>query len=257
MYSCLAQTMHEQEMLSSLGDAMDTGFSFAYQPIVALQSMTVVGQEALVRGLGGESAASVIAAIQDDNRYWFDQACRLRAIETAARLGIKEDLHLNCSQITPENLRQTLQSTRRAAIEAGIQPNRIVLEFGNLELLGDPRTLDRVRQQVHAAGFRVLADNVGCSEVGLKRLAVFKPDYAKLDHSLIRGIDRSPRRQAIVLGTVATAHALNMDVIAAGVETAQERDWLQSAGIDLAQGYLFAQPAFERAPDLEEFAFSA
>lgn len=257
MYSCLAQTMHEHEMLSSLDDAMDTGFSFAYQPIIALQSMSVVGQEALVRGLGGESAASVIAAIREDNRYWFDQACRLRAIETAARLGIKEDLHLNCSQITPSNLKQTLLSTRRAAIEVGIHPRRIVLEFGNLELLGDPRTLDRVRQEVHAAGFRVLADNIGCSEVGLKRLAVFKPDYAKLDQSLIRGIDRSPRRQAIVLGTVATAHALNMDVIAAGVETAQERDWLQSAGIDLAQGYLFAQPAFERAPGLDEFAFSA
>lgn len=257
MFQCLADPLHEREMLTNLGDAMETSFSFAYQPIIALQDMTVLGQEALVRGLAGESAASVIAAIQPNNRYWFDQACRIRAIRTAARLGITQDLHLNCSQITPQNLYQTLQSTRDAALEVDIHPNRIVLEFGNLELLGNPCTLDRVRQEVHAAGFRVLADNVGCSEVGLKRLAVFKPDYAKLDHSLIKGIDSSPRRKAIVLGTVATAHALNMDVIAAGVESERERDWLKSAGIDLAQGYLFAPPAFERAPGLDEFALNA
>ncbi|PKL96242.1 MAG: hypothetical protein CVV18_02465 [Gammaproteobacteria bacterium HGW-Gammaproteobacteria-8] len=257
MYSCIAQTANEHEMLTNLDDAMDTGFSFAYQPIIALQSMRVVGQEALVRGLSGESAASVIAAIRADNQYWFDQACRLRAIATAARIGIGEDLHLNCSQITPDNLQRTLQSTRSAAIEAGIHPHRIVLEFGNLELLGDPRALDRVRQEAHAVGFRVLADNVGATEVGLKRLAVFKPDFAKLDRSLIQGIHRSPRRQAIVLGTMAAAAALKIDVIAGGVESSEEHGWLQSAGIDLVQGYLFAQPAFERAPGLDNFAFSA
>lgn len=257
MNSCIAQTAIELEMLTNLGDAMETSFSFAFQPIITLKDMGIIGQEALVRGLAGESAASVIDAIRPSNRYWFDQACRLRAITTAARIGIEEDLHLNCSQITPDNLDRTLQSTRSAALAAGIQPSRIVLEFGNLELLGDPRSLDRVRQQVHAAGFRVLADNVGASEVGLKRLAVFKPDFAKLDQSLIRSIERSPRRQAIVLGTVAMAHALGVGVIAAGVESAPERDWLQAASIDLVQGYLFAQPAFERLPDLEEFAFNA
>jgi len=257
MHHCMVESLHEREMLADLGDTMGTGFSFAYQPIIALRTMQIVGQEALVRGLDGESAGSVIAAIRSDNLYWFDQACRVRAINTAIRIGIEQDLHLNCSQITPANLQHTLQSTRSTAIQAGIHPGRIVLEFGNLELLGDPRTLDRVRQESHAAGFRVLADNVGANEVGLKRLAVFKPDYAKLDRSLIQDIHRSPRRQAIVLGTVATATALKIEVIASGVESSQERDWLQSTGIELAQGYLFAQPAFERAPRLNDFALSA
>ena len=253
----LADSFHDHDLLLGTHDAVACGFRFAYQPIVRLDNIEVVGQEALVRGLGGESAVSVIDAIRPDNRYWFDQACRMRAIETAAAADLTHDLHLNGSQVTPANLAHTLQATRAAALDAGIDPRCIVLEFGNLELLGDPRSLDRVRLEAHSAGFRVLADNVGFSEVGLKRLAVFKPDFAKLDRSLIQGIDRSPRRQAIVLGIVALARALRIEIIAGGIETTAERDWLQSAGVELAQGYLFAEPCLGGLTETIEIAFDA
>jgi EAL domain-containing protein (putative c-di-GMP-specific phosphodiesterase class I) len=235
---------------SDCTDVVDGGFRFAFQPIVDTTTRLVVGHEALVRGLAGESAASVIAAIASEHRYAFDRACRTRALQSAARLGFTGDVHINCSQITPENAEAAIASTRERARREGMNPRRIVLEFGDLELLGTPSELDHARQLAHGAGFRVLADNIGCGEIGLKRLAVFRPDHAKLDRSLVSGIEASPRRQAIVHGLLAMGRALGTDLIAAGVESAGEAEWLARAGIDRAQGYHFGRPTYEPSATL-------
>lgn len=225
-------------------EIVDSGVRFAFQPIVGLENEEIVGYEALVRGAGDESAASVIAAIGSEHRYAFDQACRERAVRTAAERGFAGAVHLNCSELTPDNIDVAVAATRQAALDHGLDPTRIVLEFGNLEPLGNPRQLDKACRIARQAELGVLADNVGVGEVGLKRLVVFRPDHAKLDRSLIRDIDRSPRRQAIVLGVVATGRALGIEIIAAGIETAAEAAWLAGAGIRRGQGFLFGGPAF-------------
>lgn len=236
-------TAYSTAVFSDCTEVVDTGFSFAFQPVVDVHSRETVGHEALVRGLSGESAGTVLEAIRPENRYYFDQACRMRALKAAAHRGISAAIHLNCSQISPENLALSIDATVESAREHGISPHRVVLEFGNLEMLGNPRQLDKAREMAHAAGLKVLADNVGVGEVGLKRLAVFRPDFAKLDRSLIRGIDSSVRRQAIVHGVIATCKALDIGVIATGVERKEEMEWLRNAGIRLAQGFYFAHPA--------------
>jgi len=224
-------------------EVVDTGFSFAFQPMVDIESRRVIGHEALVRGLAGESAGTVIEAIRPENRYYFDQACRMRALKAASRRGIDTAIHLNCSQVSPDNLALSIDATLECAAENAIDARRIVLEFGSLEMLGNPRQLDKAREMAQAAGLRVLADNVGVGEVGLKRLAVFRPDFAKLDRSLIRSIDSSARRQAIVHGLVATCKALGIDVIATGIEREAELRWVRSAGVKLGQGFLFGRPS--------------
>ncbi|MFU8876529.1 MAG: EAL domain-containing protein [Wenzhouxiangellaceae bacterium] len=244
------------ESFNQVSDIVDTGFTFAFQPIVRMSDRRVLGHEALVRGLRGESAGQVIEAISTHNRYCFDQACRMRALQVAAANRIDGDLHLNCSHIQPHNLDLSLDTTSECAIENGVLPSRVVLEFDNLPMLGTPRQLNLTREQAHKRGFQVLADNIGSSEVGLKRLAVFRPDYAKLDRSLIRNIDSSQRRQAIVLGILATARALGIELIATGIENPAEFEWLRQAGVRLAQGYLFARPKLESAPPVR-VAFEA
>lgn len=244
-----ATAAYPTSAFSDCSDVVDTGFSFAFQPVVEIVSRKIVGHEALVRGLSGESATTVLEAIRPENRYHFDQACRMRALKAAAGRGIDTALHLNCSQISPDNLALSIDATAASAREQGIPPDRVVLEFGNLEMLGNPRQLDKAREMAHAAGLRVLADNVGVGEVGLKRLAVFRPDYAKLDRSLIREIDSSARRQAIVLGVIATCKALGIEVIATGVEREEEVKWLWDSGIRLAQGFYFAHPTTNPATE--------
>ena len=249
--STYGSSAYATAVFSDCTEVVDTGFSFAFQPIIDAHSRETVGQEALVRGLSGESAARVLEAIRPENRYYFDQACRMRALKAAARRGIDAAIHLNCSQIAPDNLALSIDATLQAARKHCISPDRVVLEFGSLEMLGNPRQLDKAREMAHAGGLKVLADNIGVGEVGLKRLAVFRPDFAKPDRSLIRGIDTSTRRQAIVLGIIATCEALKIKVIATGVERAEEMEWLKNAGIRLAQGFYFAHPTVDPSAESE------
>lgn len=221
---------------------LDVGIGFAFQPLIDHITGEVSGHEALVRGCSGESPAQIIASVGRDNLFYFDQACRLGAVREAARLGLTGDLHINCTEIDPENLSVALDSTAQAVTANGLRPEQIVLEFNLLERLGNPRQLGSVRSRANARGFRVAADNFGSGEAGLKRLAVLRPELVKLDRRLIAGIGNSRRRQAIVLGVVASSRALGIKVVAAGVENSAEVEWLVQTGVTRFQGYFFGRP---------------
>ncbi|MEM7053043.1 MAG: EAL domain-containing protein [Pseudomonadota bacterium] len=238
------------QLISDCAEALDSSFSFAFQPIVEIGSLQLHGNEALVRGLSEESATSIMEAIRPENQYFFDQACRMRALEVAARLNMTGFLHLNCTQLRQENFATSLSATLNWCMRCGIDSQRVVLEVSNLKPLGRPRQLNNFQLQAEQAGFKVLADNFGATEAGLKRLAVLRPQFVKLDRTLIRNIDRSLRRQAIVRGIISTCRALGVELIANGVEHIEEADWLRDAGIRYGQGYLFARPAFEKAAEI-------
>jgi EAL domain-containing protein (putative c-di-GMP-specific phosphodiesterase class I) len=221
---------------------LDVGIRFAFQPLVEARTGRTFGHEALVRGCGGESPAQIIASVRPENLFYFDQACRLGAIREADRQGLRGDLHINCTEVDPDNLEHALASTARAVDASRYRHSQIVLEFSTLERLGSPRQLASVRARANAYGFRVAADNFGTGEAGLKRLAVLRPEFVKLDRELITGIERSPRRQAMVLGVIASCRALGIGVIAAGIESKPEIEWLETAGVDGFQGYWFGRP---------------
>ncbi len=228
------------------------GIQFAFQPLVHMGAGQVVGYEALVRGRSGEPASQIIANVLPENLGFFDQACRSRAIQDAAGLKMQSDLYLNCTQISPDNLGLALDTTREDAEACGFNASKIVLEFASLVRLGSPRELAGVRDRASAAGFRVLADNFGTGEAGLKRLAVFRPDYVKLDREIVNQVHTSARRQAIILGIVATCRALNIGVIATGVERVEDVEWLhETAGINCFQGFYFARPEVQSKPEVE------
>jgi EAL domain-containing protein (putative c-di-GMP-specific phosphodiesterase class I) len=91
-------------------------------------------------------------------------------------------------------------------------------------------------------GFTTAIDDFGVGFSGLSLLAEFQPDVIKVDMGLVRGIDASPPRRAIMAGVVATARALGVAVVAEGIETPAEAATLASLGISLMQGYLIARP---------------
>lgn len=234
--------------LSDYASVIDVGIRFAFQPLIDADSGTPSGHEALVRGLSGESPGEIIAGVRPENLFFFDQACRMRAVLDAEALGLEGRLHLNCTEVDPATLDAALSATAEAVSRTRLEPQRIVLEFSSLERLGNPRQLANVRARANDCGFRVLADNFGVGEAGLKRLAVFRPEFVKLDRELTSTIHRSARRQAMISGIVATCQALGTVPIAAGVEQAAEAEWLRAAGIEQFQGFHFARPCLEPAP---------
>lgn len=235
------------------GVAAPFAFSMAFQPIVDLAAGRIYAYEALVRGINGESAATVLDKVTLANRYAFDQSCRVKAITLASELGLRQtecSLAINFipgAMYRPEFcVRATLAAARRHAFPL----DRLMFELTENEQITDFDHLERIFCVYRSHGFRVVLDDFGAGFSGLGLLAQFRPDVVKIDMALLRNIDTDARRHAIVNGVVGICDALKTQVVAEGVETAAELAALRALGITLFQGYLFAKPGFETLPQV-------
>jgi EAL domain-containing protein (putative c-di-GMP-specific phosphodiesterase class I) len=230
---------------------LDFDFSMAFQPIVDIEDGSIFAYEALVRGTNGEPAPSVLSRITAENRFAFDQRCRVRAVELAAALGMTTRLHINFMPNAIYEPSQCLRSTLDAAARTGFPVGRIVFETTEDERVRDPDRLKVILSEYKHQGLLTAIDDFGAGYAGLSLLADFQPDIIKLDMALIRGLDADPARRAIVSGILSVCRMLGICVIAEGIETVSEAATLRDLGISLMQGYLFAKPAFEALPEIQ------
>lgn len=232
------------------GAAFLTPFSMAFQPIVDLHSGEVFAYEALVRGMEGQGALSVLEQVDDTNRYGFDQACRVKAIQLAARLGVPERGALLSINFLPNAVyepKACIRATLAATASTGFPTPSLIFEFTEGEQVDDAH-LTHIIESYKAMGFKTAIDDFGAGFSGLTRLAKFQPDIVKLDMELVRGIDRDRVRRAIVRSVASACEELGVIVLAEGIETEGESVTLRELGVDLQQGYHFARPAFEALP---------
>ena len=223
----------------------ELGFTltFAYQPIVDLAARSIYAHEALVRGPNGEPAQWVLSQVTDTNRYRFDQTCRVEAIRGAAELEMQELLSINFLPNAVYRPESCIRSTFEAAQRYQFPIERIIFEVTEGEQVADRAHLVNIFREYRRFGFHTAIDDFGAGYAGLGLLAEYQPDIIKIDIDLVRGIDTSKPKQAIVKGIVAICAELGVRVLAEGIETAAERDFLQGAGINLMQGFLFCRPA--------------
>jgi len=230
-------------------------FEYAYQPIVNLSTRSIYAHEALVRGPNGESAASILAKINDGNRYRFDQLCRSKAVEGAARLNMKEFLSINFLPNAVYRPEVCIRSTFDAAKKFNFPIEKIIFEVTEGERVEDRPHLVNIFNEYRRFGFRTAIDDFGAGYAGLNLLSEYQPDILKIDMDLVRGIDHNLPRQAIVIGIVHICKALNIKVLAEGIETRAERDFLIDAGIELMQGYWFSKPVFQGLGSIPDAAW--
>lgn len=222
-------------------------FSMAFQPIIDTRAGRIFGHEALVRGTAGEGAGSILSKVDADNRYWFDQQCRVRAIELAARLFPTEDrpkLSINFLPNAVYEPRACIRQTLETAGRVGFPPEDIIFEFTENEPL-DTAHLLRILTTYKEIGFKTAIDDFGAGYAGLSLLSTFQPDIVKLDMDLIRGIDADPARRTIVTNILRMLDELGVTALCEGVETEAEFDTLKGMGAYLFQGYYFGKPVFE------------
>ena len=232
-------------------------FSYAYQPIVDAVTRTVWGHEALVRGPEGEPAHSVLSQINEQNRYRFDQACRVKAIKGAAQIGIEERLSINFLPNAIYKPEICIRTTLAAARAVDFPIERIVFEATEGEAVNDGRRLAEILREYKRTGFITAIDDFGAGYAGLNLLADFQPDIIKLDMALVRNVDTSKARQAIARGILRMCDELGIQVLAEGVETPGERDFYLDEGVVLMQGYLFSRPAFQARGHIADDAWGA
>jgi EAL domain-containing protein (putative c-di-GMP-specific phosphodiesterase class I) len=227
------------------GEPVGFEFEYAYQPIVNFASRTIYAHEALVRGPNGESAASVLAQVTPDNVYGFDQACRVKAVAGAARLDMRELLSINFLPNAVYRPEVCIRSTFEAARVHNFPIERIIFEVTEGERVQDRAHLVNIFREYRRFGFQTAIDDFGAGYAGLNLLSEYQPDLIKIDMDLVRDIDTSTPRQAIVRAIAAMCRELGIRVLAEGIETRAERDFLASERIDLMQGYFFSKPVFQ------------
>lgn len=218
----------------------------AYQPIVQWPQGTIYGHEAFVR-----SSEPTLAR-------------PMRLFEAAERLGRVQELgraiRAAVAKTLPVQPRGELAFVNLHAVDlgdpllyAGLAPltqyaERVVLELTERTSFHRIPDLRERVSELRALGFRIAVDDLGSGYAGLSTFAQLEPDIAKVDMSLVRGVDRSAEKASIVRSMVAVCrNELGTRVVCEGVETEGERDALQTLGADLLQGFLFARPERVRA----------
>lgn len=227
-------------------------FKMAFQPIVDLTAQKVWGYEALVRGVNGEPALSVLSQVNDEIRYRFDQASRVMAIQTAGALLAGRDLRLSIN-FMPNAVYEPsacIQKSLAAAKRANFPHRNLMFEFTEDERMTDPAHVQRIVDVYRKFGFWTALDDFGAGYAGLGLLARWQPDLIKIDMELLRDIHLSRAKQAIIAGIVGISRSLDIEVLAEGVENEQELTVLRAAGISLFQGYYFAKPALMALPNV-------
>ncbi len=239
-----ADTAERQGCGGRCGQSLPFDIAMAFQPIIDADSGRVFAHEALVRGVNGEGAGWVLGQVNDDNRYAFDQTCRVKAIETAAALGVECRLSVNFLPNAVYQPETCIRATLDAARRTGFPIDRILFEVTEAEKVDDVGHLRRIIAEYKRQGFTTAIDDFGAGFSGLNLLADYQPDFIKIDMLLTRGIDQDKVRRALLSGIVGACREIGVGVVAEGIETEGEAATLRDMGVNLLQGYLFAKPAF-------------
>jgi len=213
----------------------------AYQPVVSFKERRILGYEALVRS--AEPALPDPMALLDaaERLGWEHELGRIIRDQIAkAMTGLPDGAVMLVNLHPKDLLDETLFSTDALLTRYA---KRVILEITERASLDEVKDV-RVRvARLRESGFRIAVDDLGAGYAGLSTFAQLEPEVVKLDMSLVRDVHKEPIKQQVIRAFTALCRDMGMQVIAEGVETAEERRTLLECGCDLLQGFLFARPA--------------
>ena len=233
------------------GQGIDFAIAMAFHPIVDVEEGAIFAYEALVRGGAGESAGSVLARVDAKNRYAFDQACRVKAIETAAALRLDARVSINFLPNAVYQPEACLRTTIAAASRVGLPLDSIIMEVTEGEKIEDVGHVAGIFAHYRARGLLTAIDDFGAGYSGLNLLAALRPDIVKIDMALVQGIDADRTRQVILRGIVEVCRGLGIVLVAEGIERIEEEAVLRGMGVRFLQGFLYARPAVGAMPPVD------
>jgi diguanylate cyclase (GGDEF)-like protein/PAS domain S-box-containing protein len=233
-------------------------FEVHYQPRVDIRSKKIVGMEALVRWrdaeLGFVPPAKFIPVAEEANLINQIGEQVLRAACRQARewvdLGFDElsvSVNLSARQFRQGRLVATIQS---ALAETGLEASRLELELTESTIMGHGEEFVAMLAELKSLGVRVAIDDFGTGYSNLSYLSRFPIDALKIDRSFVSEVATDQQHALLAKAVISLGHSLRLKVVAEGVETAEQLDFLRHHGCDEVQGYFFSKPVppeeFER-----------
>ena len=225
-------------------------FILYYQPQTDAADGTLVGCEALIRwnhpqrGLvpPGEfiAAAEACGLIGDLGAWTIRSACA--QIAKWRKQGVQfGSIAVNVSALEFRNHR-LVDTLTRAMEHFGVQPHELEIEITESVLMTDTDTTQRIVEKLHALGLRLAVDDFGTGYSSLAYLKRLRPNKIKIDRSFVKGLPDDDNDRVLVRAVVQLAGALGIHVVAEGVETDAQRQFLQDSGCQVLQGYLLGRP---------------
>lgn len=211
---------------------------------------TLAGCEALIRWrhhrLGNVPPLEFIPIIEDlglinvVTEWVIEESCRELAKMRARNLAMPRiSVNLSPIRLEESDFGPFISAT---AARFGLATSDVELEITEGALMANPEKVSAVIHELQTTGIRVAIDDFGTGYSSLSYLKTFSANVVKIDRSFVTRVDHDKGSQEIVRAVVALGHAMEMDVLAEGVETTGEFDWLKAQGCDLFQGYLFSKP---------------
>jgi diguanylate cyclase (GGDEF)-like protein len=246
------QTQERMIIGEELRHAIKRGeFELYYQPQVEVKSGSLVGLETLIRwnhpkrGLMLPAAFIAVAettgSIVSIGEWVIEHACR--QIKAWSDLAIAPPtVAVNLSGAQFKLASQLDQTVIECLTRYDVAPERLELELTESVLIETTQRHGEVFKRLRKIGVRLAIDDFGTGYSSLDYLRSFRVSRLKIDRRFINDVTTSADDAAIVRATIGLARELGIEVIAEGVETAEQRDFLISAGCKLAQGYYFGKP---------------
>ncbi len=237
---------------TDMRQAIERGaFEVHYQPIVAIRGGTLAGFEALVRWRhptqGLIDPAEFIPIAEDTEmivligRQVLAQSCR-QMVEWQQQFGTAAPrvicVNVSSKQFADDDL---INQVQNVLLESGLHPSSLKLEITESAFLGDFRRAQMTLRRLQMLGVAWSLDDFGTGYSSLSYLHRLHVDTVKVDRSFVSriGLDEGSEMVRVIAGI---AHNLGMDVVAEGVETVDQLEWLRAIGCEYAQGYYFSRP---------------
>ena len=239
----LLRSMLERDFRDAL--SVDDQLFIEFQPRVAASKQRLVGCEALVRWnhpRNGLIPPQEFIPIAED--IGLIERLGLWVLEKTCAVARDWPLLTFSVNLSPTQLRNPAfpELVRNCVRSAGVEPHQIEFEITEGVLLADDRLSLAALADLRGQGFTVSLDDFGTGFSSLSYLTKFKVDKIKIDRSFTEGLASSTDAPAVICAVVSLGRALGLVVVAEGVETAEQCDFLSAAGCDELQGFFFSPP---------------
>lgn len=253
------QALEKLNIENNLRGAIDKNqFLLYYQPVIDI-NYNIIGMEALIRWDHPELGfvppdrfipiAETTGHIIDIGLWTLDTACRqINTWREAGYGDIQVAVNLSANHLMYDSLLNDVESVIK---KYDMDPGALVLEITESAVMKEPDEAVNIIKRLSEMGIRFSVDDFGTGYSSLSYLKKFRISHLKIDRSFIRDINIDQSNTEITKAIIAMAHNLRLQVIAEGIETIEQMEFLKGIDCDFMQGYLFSRPV--PADEIEEF----
>ncbi len=247
-----AEDQQDNDMVEQLKEALEHDrFILHYQPQYSTDNQSIVGMEALVRMRTpqGEMVSPDLfipmaeqqGLIISIGNWVIQEACQqIRRWQDAGLQTVRMAINVSPKQLTDNSIIEVIS---RAVTEAGIQFSDLELEITEQSIIENMKVTVKVLTELSIKGVRIALDDFGTGYSVLSYLNQLPIDVIKIDRSFIIDTSTDEKARLVMQGIVNIAKSLDMEVVAEGVETEQQQQFITAIGCDIGQGFGFARPA--------------